>query len=49
MASILEIDEYFNEHFNVYKEAPEIERKKEVLEENLDDDDVDPESEKYFV
>jgi len=45
LASIMEIDENMNEHFNIYKEAPENERKKEILEENIGDEDSD----KFFV
>jgi len=41
----LELDENLGEHFNVYEEAPESERKKEILEDNMGDEDT----EKFFI
>ena len=49
LASILEIDENLNEYFNIYKEAPEIERRKEVLRDNMNDEEGDYNTDKYFM
>ncbi len=43
---MLEIDENMNEHFNVYQEAPESERKKEILEDNMGGED---DNDKFFA
>jgi hypothetical protein len=37
LASILELDDSLNENFNIFKEAPENERKRELFEEHSSD------------